>query len=57
MVGTFALAAGVLLSGLPVVLQQNLQHFDIEFPNRAEINMLTQLIAVGVGIWIYKKVK
>jgi MFS family permease len=46
MAGTFALAAGVLLSGLPVVLQQNLQHFDIELDQISSIKILFALYSV-----------
>jgi MFS family permease len=46
MAGTFALAAGVLLSGLPVVLQQNLQHFDIELDHISSIKILFALYSM-----------
>jgi MFS family permease len=46
MAGTFALAAGVLLSGLPVVLQQNLQHFDIELDQISSIKILFALYSM-----------
>jgi MFS family permease len=56
MAGTFALAAGVLLSGLPVVLQQNLQHFDIELDQISSIKILfavySMLGIVLIGIYL-----
>jgi len=49
--GTFALAAGVLLSGLPVVLQQNLQHFDIELDQISSIKILFALYSMlGIAL-------
>ena len=51
MAGTFALAAGVLLSGLPVVLQQNLQHFDIELDQISSIKILFALYGMlGIAL-------
>ena len=51
MAGTFALAAGVLLSGLPVVLQQNLQHFDIELDQISSIKILFALYGmIGIAL-------
>ena len=51
MAGTFALAAGVLLSGLPVVLQQNLQHFDIELDQISSIKILFALYSMlGIAL-------
>jgi MFS family permease len=53
MAGTFALAAGVLLSGLPVVLQQNLQHFDIELDQISSIKTLFALYSMlGIALII-----
>jgi MFS family permease len=53
MAGTFALAAGVLLSGLPVVLQQNLQHFDIELDQISSIKILFALYSMlGIALII-----
>jgi MFS family permease len=53
MAGTFALAAGVLLSGLPVVLQQNLQHPDIELDQISSIKILFALYSMlGIGLII-----
>lgn len=52
MAGTFALAAGVLLSGLPVVLQ-NLQHFDIELDQISSIKILFALYGMlGIALII-----
>jgi MFS family permease len=53
MAGTFALAAGVLLSGLPVVLQQNLQHPDIELDQISSIKILFALYSMlGIALII-----
>jgi MFS family permease len=56
MAGTFALAAGVLLSGLPVVLQQNLQYFGIIINQIDSIKILFALYSmlgiVLIGIYL-----
>ncbi|HJY09416.1 MAG TPA: MFS transporter, partial [Nitrososphaeraceae archaeon] len=56
MAGTFALAAGVLLSGFPVVLQQILRYFDIELDQIGSIKLLfalyTMLGIVLIGIYL-----
>jgi MFS family permease len=53
MAGTFALAVGVLLSGLPVVLQQNLQHLDIELDQISSIKILFALYSMlGIALII-----
>jgi MFS family permease len=56
MAGTFALAAGVLISGFPVVLQQNLQYFDIELDQIGSIKLLFALYSmlgiVLIGIYL-----
>jgi MFS family permease len=46
MTGTLAMAAGVLLSGLPSVLQQQLQYFDIELNQIGSIKLLFALYSV-----------
>ena len=46
MAGTFAMAAGVLLSGLPAVLQQELQHFGIVLNQIGSIKLLFVLYGV-----------
>jgi MFS family permease len=46
MVGTLAMAAGVLLSGLPSVLQQHLQYFDIVLNQIGSIKLLFALYSV-----------
>ena len=46
MAGTFAMAAGVLLSGLPAVLQQELQHFGIVLNQTGSIKLLFVLYGV-----------
>jgi predicted MFS family arabinose efflux permease len=56
MAGTFALAAGVLLSGLPVVLQQNFQYFGIVINQIGSIKILFSLYSmlgiVLIGIYL-----
>lgn len=46
MAGTLAMAAGVLLSGLPSVLQQHLQYFDIVLNQIGSIKLLFALYSV-----------
>ncbi|MFZ0265217.1 MAG: MFS transporter [Nitrososphaeraceae archaeon] len=46
MAGTLAMAAGVLLSGLPSVLQQHLQYFDIILNQIGSIKLLFALYSV-----------
>ena len=46
MAGTLAMAAGVLLSGLPSVLQQQLQYFDIVLNQIGSIKLLFALYSV-----------
>lgn len=46
MAGTLAMAAGVLLSGLPSVLQQHLQYFDIGLNQIGSIKLLFALYSV-----------
>jgi MFS family permease len=46
MAGTLAMAAGVLLSGLPSVLQQHLQYFDIVLNQIGSIKLLFTLYSV-----------
>jgi MFS family permease len=55
MAGTFAMSAGVLLSGLPAVLQQQLQYFDVVLSQIDSIKLLFVLYSllgvVLVGIY------
>ena len=46
MAGTLAMAAGVLLAGLPAVLQQHLQYFDIVLNQIGSIKLLFALYSV-----------
>ena len=46
MAGTLAMAAGVLLSGLPSVLQQHLQYFDIVLNQIGSIKLLFALYSI-----------
>ena len=46
MAGTLAMAGGVLLSGLPSVLQQYLQYFDIVLNQIGSIKLLFALYSV-----------
>jgi MFS family permease len=46
MAGTLAMAAGVLLSGLPSILQQHLQYFDIGLNQIGSIKLLFALYSV-----------
>jgi MFS family permease len=46
MAGTLAMAAGVLLSGLPSILQQDLQYFDIVLNQIGSIKLLFALYSV-----------
>ena len=46
MAGTLAMAAGVLLAGLPAVLQQHLQYFDIILNQIGSIKLLFALYSV-----------
>ena len=46
MTGTLAMAAGVLLAGLPAVLQQHLQYFDIVLNQIGSIKLLFALYSV-----------
>lgn len=52
MAGTLAMAAGVLLSGLPSVLQQYLQYFDIVLNQIGSIKLLFALYSV-LGIVLF----
>jgi MFS family permease len=52
MAGTLAMAAGVLLSGLPSVLQQHLQYFDIILNQIGSIKLLFALYSV-LGIVLF----
>lgn len=63
MAGTFAMAAGVLLSGLPTVLQQHLQHFDIVLNQVGSIKLLFVLygvlgiVLVGIYLLLSQKIE
>jgi MFS family permease len=61
MAGTFAMAAGVLLSGLPAVLQQELQYFGIVLNQIGSIKLLFVLYGVLgivlIGIYLLLSLK
>ena len=56
MAGTFAMAAGVLLVGLPAILQHQLQYFDIILNQKGSIKLLFALYSVFgivlIGIYL-----
>jgi MFS family permease len=63
MAGTFAMAAGVLLSGLPAVLQQELQHFGIVLNQIGSIKLLFVLysvlgiVLIGIYLLLSQKIE
>ena len=63
MAGTFAMAAGVLLIGLPVVLQQQLQYFDIVLNQIGSIKLLFALysvlgiVLIGIYLLLSQKIE
>jgi MFS family permease len=63
MAGTFAMAAGVLLSGLPAVLQQELQNFDIVLTQISSIKLLFVLygvlgiVLIGIYLLLSQKIE
>jgi MFS family permease len=63
MAGTFAMAAGVLLSGLPTVLQQELQHFGIVLNQIGSIKLLFVLygvlgiVLIGIYLLLSQKIE
>ncbi|MDQ3840105.1 MAG: MFS transporter [Thermoproteota archaeon] len=63
MVGTFAMATGVLLSGLPAVLQQQLQYFDIVLNHIVSIKLLFVLygtlgiVLIGIYLLLSQKIE
>ena len=63
MAGTLAMAAGVLLSGLPSVLQQQLQYFDIVLNQIGSIKLLFALysmlgiVLLGIYLLLSQKIE
>ena len=63
MAGTFAMAAGVLLVGLPAVLQQQLQYFDIVLNQIGSIKLLFALysvlgiVLIGIYLLLSQKIE
>jgi MFS family permease len=63
MAGTFTMAAGVLLSGLPAVLQQELQHFGIVLNQIGSIKLLFVLygvlgiVLIGIYLLLSQKIE
>jgi MFS family permease len=63
MAGTFAMAAGVLLVGLPAVLQQQLQYFDIVLNQIGSIKLLFVLysmlgiVLIGIYLLLSQKIE
>ena len=63
MAGTFAMAAGVLLVGLPAVLQQQLQYFDIVLNQIGSIKWLFALysvlgiVLIGIYLLLSQKIE
>ena len=63
MAGTLAMAAGVLLSGLPSVLQQHLQYFDIVLNQIGSIKLLFALynvlgiVLLGIYLLLSQKIE
>ena len=63
MAGTFTMAAGVLLSGLPAVLQQELQHFGIVLNQIGSIKLLFVLygmlgiVLIGIYLLLSRKIE
>ena len=63
MAGTFAMAAGVLLVGLPSVLQQQLQYFDIVLNQIGSIKLLFALysvlgiVLIGIYLLLSQKIE
>jgi MFS family permease len=63
MAGTFAMAAGVLLSGLPAVLQQQLQSFNIVLNQIGSIKLLFVLygvlgvVLIGIYLLLSQKIE
>lgn len=63
MAGTLAMAAGVLLSGLPSVLQQHLQYFDIILNQIGSIKLLFALysmlgiVLLGIYLLLSQKIE
>ena len=63
MAGTLAMAAGVLLSGLPSVLQQQLQYFDIVLNQIGSIKLLFTLysmlgiVLLGIYLLLSQKIE
>ena len=63
MAGTFAMAAGVLLSGLPAVLQQELQHFGMVLNQIGSIKLLFVLygvlgiVLIGIYLLLSQKIE
>ena len=63
MAGTFAMAAGVLLIGLPSVLQQQLQYFDIVLNQIGSIKLLFALysvlgiVLIGIYLLLSQKIE
>jgi len=63
MAGTLAMAAGVLLSGLPTILQQQLQYFDIMLNQIGSIKLLFVLYSllgialIGIYLLLSQKIE
>jgi MFS family permease len=63
MAGTLAMAAGVLLSGLPAILQQQLQYFDIMLNQIGSIKLLFVLYSllgialIGIYLLLSQKIE